>query len=105
MKKLIIKRTNEYSEYILEAEGYIPEELEEDLEELVEDFAYDEDLRIEEAFEKMNGFKKFHKKRNGIIIKFYLNYDYNTYANHSVRSLTIGIHAKRSFFQTCKEFF
>lgn len=105
MQELIIKRRNEYNEYILTAEGYIPEELREDLEELVEDFAYDEYLLIEEAFEKIKGFRKFHKKRNGIIIKFYLNYDYNTYENHSIRVLTIGIYARRSFFQTCKEFF
>ncbi len=103
MQELIIKRRNEYNEYILTAEGYIPEELREDLEELVEDFAYDEYLLIEEAFEKIKGFRKFHKKRNGIIIKFYLNYDYNTYENHSIRVLTIGIHSRRRFFQACKE--
>lgn len=103
MKKFIIKRRNEYNEYMLTAEGYIPKELEEDLEQLVEDLAYDEDLLIEEVFEKIKGFGKFHKKRNGIIIRFYLNHDYNTYENRSIRALTIEIHARRSFLQTCKE--
>lgn len=39
MKEFRIKRCNEYNEYFLTAEGYIPKELEEDLEELLEDFA------------------------------------------------------------------
>ena len=103
MKEFRIKRCNEYNEYFLTAEGYIPKELEEDLEQLVEDFADDEMLLIEEVFEKIKGFGKFHKKRNGIIIRFSLRYDYNTYENHSVRSLTIEIYARRSVLQVCKE--
>lgn len=103
MKEFRLKRSNEYNEYFLTAEGYIPKELEEDLEDLLEDFAYDEDLLVEEAYEKIKELKKFYKKRNGIVMRFWLDYDYNTYENHSVRVLTIGIHSRRRFFQACKE--
>lgn len=103
MKEFRIKRCNEYNEYFLTAEGYIPKELEEDLEELLEDFACDEEMMIEEAFEKIKGLRRFYKKRNGIAMRFWLDYDYNTYENHSVRVLTIGIHSRRRFFRACKE--
>ena len=102
MKEFRLKRSHEYNEYFLTAEGYIPKELEEDLEDLLEDFAYDEDLLVEEAYEKIKELKKFYKKRNGIIMGFGLDLDYNTY-EHSVRVLTIGIHSRRSILQFCKE--
>ena len=61
MKQLIIKRSNLQDEYILEVTGYIPKELEDDFECMAESFSEEDKLLIEEIYEEIYKFRRYHK--------------------------------------------
>lgn len=105
MRKIIINRSNEYNEYIFEITGYIPNELEDDMEEMAELFVKKENLLIEEIQEEINDFKKYHKKRNGIIIKPTINVDYDGERCKTKRILKVKWGVRRSFNRYFEESF
>lgn len=110
MEQLIVKRSNLHNEYILLVTGYIPKELEEDFESMAEDFAGEEYLLIEELHEKMLNFRSFHKKTNGLVVKFQINYescatDELIGDSDPIRVVTINIQVRRTFAKCIKEMF
>ena len=111
MKKLIIKRSNLHDEYILEVTGYIPKDLEVDFEAMAEKFAEEEKLLLEEIYEEVYKFRRYHKGRNGLIINFQINSE--TYPMEEelieefgpIRTVTINIQVRRTFVRVLKEIF
>ena len=63
----IIRRHNEKCGYKLVITGFIPDNLSEDLEMLGDDL---EGVQNFEISEKLRNFKRFHRKENGLIIRF-----------------------------------
>ncbi len=111
MRELIIKRSNLKDEYILEVTGYIPIELEEDFEQMAEKFAEEEKLLLEEIYEEVYKFRRYHKGRNGLIINFQINSE--TYPMEEelieefgpTRTVTITFQLRRTFVRMLKELF
>ena len=104
MKKAIIKRShNEKYGYKIVAEGYIPEYLEEDLEMLADDLASTNTLEISE---KLRDFKKFYRRKNGLVIRFKQNFwhlpkcefgiDREIGTERTIPSIRIGMKVRRS---------
>lgn len=111
MKQLIIKRSNLQDEYILEVTGYIPKELEDDFECMAEDFEGEEYLLIEEIYEKMLDFRKFHRRTNDLVVNFQINFENHprdenlTEEVRTIRTVTINIQVRRTFDEWIKELF
>lgn len=111
MKELIIKRSNSYDEYILEVKGYIPKELEEDFEQMAEKFASEEYLLIEDIYKEVIAFKKYQKRRNGLIIKYEISSENEDMDEElidefgTIRAVTINIQVRRTFSKWVKELF
>lgn len=111
MRELIIKRANQKNEYVLEVAGYIPKELEEDLECMAEDFEGEEYLSIETIYDKIIDFKDFHRRRNGLIINFKINSEsqpkYESYTGEfePIQTVIIDIQVRRTFAKWVEELF
>ena len=111
MKELIIKRSNLRDEYILEVTGYVPKELEEDFEHMAESFSEEDKLLIEEIYEEIYKFRRYHKQRNGLLINFQINFE--TYPMDGklmeevepIRKVTITFQIRRTFGRWIKELF
>ena len=111
MKELIIKRSNLRDEYILEVTGYVPKELEEDFEHMAESFSEEDKLLIEEIYEEIYKFRRYHKQRNGLLINFQINSE--TYPMEEelieefgpTRTVTITFQLRRTFVRMLKELF
>jgi len=105
MRRIIINRSNEYNEYVFEVTGYIPKELEEDLEEMAEVFVQKENPSIEEIEEEIKDFKKYHKNRNGIVIKSTMNFDYDGEVGKLKKVIEVNWHMRRKFNRYFEESF
>lgn len=111
MKKLIIKRSNLHDEYILEVTGYIPKDLEVDFEAMAEKFAEEEKLLLEEIYEEVYKFRRYHKQRNGLLINFQINFEMYPMDGklmeevETIRKVTITFQIRRTFGRWIKELF
>ena len=105
MKRIIINRSNEYNEYIFKIKGYIPRELEEDLQEMVDWFVEVGNPSLEEIKKEIEEFKKYHKKRNGIVIKSMINVDNDEDEDKTSRVIEVDWHMRRSFNRYVEESF
>lgn len=108
----IIRRHNKKCGYKLVITGFIPDNLKEDLEMLGDDLESVEDFEISE---KLRNFKKFHRKENGLIIRFkeYLRdipkYEFGIEEKISEKSTLLSIHVqmkvRRSIIRILRETF
>ena len=111
MKQLIIKRSNLRDEYILEITGYIPKELQEDFESMAEKFKQEEYLLIEEIYEEVLDFRRYHRRNNGLVINFHINSENYPMDEDlieefgPIRTVTINIQVRRTFAEWIKELF
>ncbi len=105
MKRIIINRSNEYNEYIFKISGYIPKELEEDLQEMLEWFVEVKNPSIEEIKEEIEEFTKYHKNRNGIVIKSTINVENNENEGKTGNVIEINWHLRRKLNRYFEESF
>ncbi len=105
MKRIIINRSNEYNEYVFEVTGYIPKELEEDLEEMTNVFVEKENPLLEEIEKEIKDFKEYHKKRNGIVIKYTMHVDSDENSGKIKRVIEVKWNIRRSFNRYFEESF
>ncbi len=104
MTEFIVKRSNAKDEYILQVTGYIPEELKEDFENMAENFIQKEHLLIEEIYEEIMGFIRYHKRSNGLVINFHINFESYPVGEFGLdRKVTIIFQMRRSFIKWLKE--
>ncbi len=105
MAEFIVKRSNAKDEYILQVTGYIPEELKEDFENIAENFIHKDHLLIEEIYEEIMGFIRYHKKSNGLVINFHI-INLESYPIGELeldRKVTIIFQMRRTFIKWLKE--
>lgn len=100
MTVFIVKRSNAKDEYILQVTGYIPEELKEDFESMAENFIQKDHLLIEEIYEEIMEFIRYHKRTNGLIINFE---SYLVKELELDRKVTILFQIRRTFIKWLKE--
>ncbi len=105
MKSIIINRSNEYNEYVFDVTGYIPKELEEDLEQMSDVFVEKENPSLEEIEEEIKDFKKYHKKRNGIVIKYTMHVDSEENSGKLKSVIEVKWNIRRSFNRYFEEYF
>ena len=100
MTVFIVKRSNAKDEYIMQVTGYIPEELKEDFESMAENFIQKDHLLIEEIYEEIMEFIRYHKRTNGLIINFE---SYLVKELELDRKVTILFQIRRTFIKWLKE--
>ena len=111
MRELIIKRSNLKDEYILEVTGYVPIELEEDFEQMAEKFASEEYVLIEDIYKEVIAFRKYQKRRNGLIIQYEISSENENMDEElidefgTIRTVTLYIQVRRTFAKWIKGIF
>ena len=87
------------------------EELEEDFEHMAESFSEEDKLLIEEIYEEIYKFRRYHKQRNGLLINFQINFEMYPMDGklmeevEPIRKVTITFQIRRTFGRWIKELF